>query len=435
MTNAYHAVKMSLYVVCLLVIATGLSSAQSGIKPESLSKSLVTVKAYDKSGELLSDGLGFIFDEDCHVVTTRTLLRGCHRAEIETADGKTYEVKKAARDDCDLNLVRLVPKVKPDELTPVLAAADIPEKDSPVSIVELGNKRHRDITRGTLGIVRIEQLFGTLLGIRCSDSCIISGTGLVYNETGQVLGVAFPKLQGSPDSFVWVVPIWRLMTVTNERYKDLRKWAEELSGQELDSTFQTDLATALQDVLDCEWNEAVTDLERITSENKSSARAWTYLAAAHDYLGDVEAALKASRKAEKIDSQYARSYLFSGQAYMRMQELSKAEKKLKNAIDRQEDLAQAYMLLAALYNRGYGLRTYDVEGNQVSIDGERTKHFSTAAELGRKAIKYDPHFYPAYEELVRSLVESGFKAEAESVLVTANSLRTRVAEFVPVTNR
>lgn len=156
--------------------------------------SVVSVMTYDAKGEPLISGSGF-FVRDGEVVTNVHVLRGAHRVEIRTLEGKgrTYAVPGALAidEEADLALLRVS---LPDERSRALPmSTTLPEEGEPVFVIGNPLRLEGSVSNGIVSAVREVPDLGRIIQTTAPVSHGNSGSPL-FNMRGQVIGIVTVKV-------------------------------------------------------------------------------------------------------------------------------------------------------------------------------------------------------------------------------------------------
>src|SRR2546425_3628086 len=107
--NRHPAFSLLLAVLSLVGIAWE-ALAQDSLIPlvKRIQPAVVTIIAYDATGQPLQQGSGFFISKAGQLVTNRHVLQGAFRAEMKTHDGKAYAVRRVMAEDKEGDLVQVV---------------------------------------------------------------------------------------------------------------------------------------------------------------------------------------------------------------------------------------------------------------------------------------------------------------------------------------
>jgi Flp pilus assembly protein TadD len=156
--------------------------------------SVVSVLTYDAKGEPLISGTGF-FIRPGEVVTNVHVIRGAHRVEIHTLEGKgrTFPVAGALALDEEADLALLSVSVPAERARPLQLASSLPEEGEPVFLIGNPLRLEGSVSDGIVSAVREVPNVGRIIQITAPVSHGNSGSPLM-NMRGQVIGIVTVKV-------------------------------------------------------------------------------------------------------------------------------------------------------------------------------------------------------------------------------------------------
>ncbi|MGA9770652.1 MAG: serine protease [Blastocatellia bacterium] len=157
---------------------------------EKIRPAVVALIAYNDRGEVIEWGNGFFISRDGRLLTSRHLLKGASRAEVQTREGKVYPVNIVIAEDPDLDLIQLLIDLKEDEV-PCLGMADVRAiRGEKVTVFG-----HQHIVSGTVSYVRVLSEPGQSFLISAASVARATG-GPVVNKKGEVIAIATQQAAG-----------------------------------------------------------------------------------------------------------------------------------------------------------------------------------------------------------------------------------------------
>lgn len=156
--------------------------------------SVVSVLTYDSKDEPLISGSGF-FIRPGEVVTNVHVLRGAHRVEIHTLEGKgrTYPVTGALAIDEEADLALLAVDLPEERSRPLPMTNTLPEEGEPVFVIGNPLRLEGSVSDGIVSAVREVPDLGRIIQITAPVSHGNSGSPL-FNMRGQVIGIVTVKV-------------------------------------------------------------------------------------------------------------------------------------------------------------------------------------------------------------------------------------------------
>jgi tetratricopeptide (TPR) repeat protein len=156
--------------------------------------SVVSVLTYDAKGEPLISGTGF-FIRPGEVVTNMHVIRGAHRVEIHTLEGKgrTYPVAGALAVDEEADLALLGVELPSERSRPLTMASALPDEGEQVFVIGNPLRLEGSVSDGIVSAVREVPDLGRIIQITAPVSHGNSGSPLL-NMRGQVIGIVTVKV-------------------------------------------------------------------------------------------------------------------------------------------------------------------------------------------------------------------------------------------------
>jgi len=156
--------------------------------------SVVSVLTYDAKDEALISGSGFYIRAG-EVVTNVHVIRGAHRVEIHTLEGKgrTYQVKGALAVDEEADLALLSVDLPAERSRPLDLTTALPEPGEQVFVIGNPLRLEGSVSDGIVSAVREVPDVGRIIQITAPVSHGNSGSPL-FNMRGQVVGIVTVKV-------------------------------------------------------------------------------------------------------------------------------------------------------------------------------------------------------------------------------------------------
>lgn len=156
---------------------------------EKIRRSVVSVIAYNKKGDVIGQGVGFFVNEVGDLFTRRRIFpAGTHRSEVKTIEGKTYPIIGVAADYTEMDLIRVWVQAPMGTFKPLSGTQSVPTAGERVAVLTGAKTHEQGIIEGTIAEVQ-EEGSGRL--IRVSGSLPQSSHGSpVMNMRGDVIGIA-----------------------------------------------------------------------------------------------------------------------------------------------------------------------------------------------------------------------------------------------------
>jgi S1-C subfamily serine protease len=156
---------------------------------QSAQPAVTTILTYDAADRPIGQGTGFFVSPVGHMVTNHHVLRGAHRAEVRTFDGREYTVRLVLADDEPGDLVRVSVHTAGESVHYLSFGPDLPEIASTVVVVGSPLGLEQTVSHGIVASIRELPRFGTIIQVTAPISPGSSGSPVI-NMKGHVVGVA-----------------------------------------------------------------------------------------------------------------------------------------------------------------------------------------------------------------------------------------------------
>jgi len=156
--------------------------------------SVVSVLTYDAKGEALISGSGF-FVRAGEVVTNMHVIKGAHRVEIHTLEGKgrTYPVTGALAIDDEADLALLKVDMPSDRSRALTMTTALPDEGEQVFVIGNPLRLEGSVSDGIVSAVREVPDLGRIIQVTAPVSHGNSGSPL-FNMRGEVIGIVTVKV-------------------------------------------------------------------------------------------------------------------------------------------------------------------------------------------------------------------------------------------------
>src|SRR5438046_433373 len=156
--------------------------------------SVVSVLTYDAKGEPLISGTGF-FVRPGEVVTNMHVIKGAHRVEIHTLEGKgrTYPVAGALSVDDEGDLALLKVDLPADRSKPLPMTTSLPDEGEQIFVIGNPLRLEGSVSDGIVSAIREVPDLGRIIQVTAPVSHGNSGSPL-FNMRGQVIGIVTVKV-------------------------------------------------------------------------------------------------------------------------------------------------------------------------------------------------------------------------------------------------
>ena len=156
--------------------------------------SVVSVLTYDLKGEPLISGSGF-FVRPGEVMTNMHVIKGAHRVEIHTLEGKgrTYPVTGALAVDEEADLALLKVDLPAERSHPLPMSTALPDEGEQIFVIGNPLRLEGSVSDGIVSAIREVPDLGRIIQVTAPVSHGNSGSPL-FNMRGEVIGIVTVKV-------------------------------------------------------------------------------------------------------------------------------------------------------------------------------------------------------------------------------------------------
>jgi regulator of sirC expression with transglutaminase-like and TPR domain len=162
---------------------------------KSIQPSIAVITTFDLFGNARKQGSGFFIGRggiggyEEHVITNRHVLVGAYKAEVRTADGKTYKVNNMVSEDIEGDLARISVYMFPAEMNHLQLRQELPEVGEKILVIGSPLGLEQTVSDGIVSAIREIPPVGKTIQISAPISSGSSGSPVV-DAYGKVIGVA-----------------------------------------------------------------------------------------------------------------------------------------------------------------------------------------------------------------------------------------------------
>jgi tetratricopeptide (TPR) repeat protein len=323
-----HRVRVTGMVLLLCVAAASAMAAQDdwAALVKKLEPSVVDVYVYDKDGNPLKEGSGFFLGREGDVITDRDLLKGVDHADVKTADGMLYPVRRVLAEDREADLIRISVEIPLAAVHPSPVNASLPQIGEKVVAIRGPSGPGRPFSYGVVLGMREIPAFGKVVQVMIRVSSRYNGSPLV-NRKGEVIGMVTSEWGENIDVF----PAERVMRLLPGKGEPLSQWeservetAEEIYSKGLPYLWKEDYEKALS-----VFNEAV-------KKDPRYANAYFQIGYCNAQLRHYGEAVGAFKEAIRIKPDFVIAHFYLGLAYLELRDKNSAleEYKILKGLDR-----------------------------------------------------------------------------------------------------
>ncbi len=347
MRRAIPHLAVALFLFCTVQFAQAQDSLPDLIRR--VKPSVVSVLTYDAKDQSLISGTGF-FVRPGEVVTNLHVVRGAHRVEIHTLEGKgrTYQVKGTLAVDDEADVALLSVDVPAERSRVVTFASASPEEGEQVFVIGNPLRLEGSVSDGIVSAVREVPNVGNIIQITAPVSHGNSGSPL-FNMRGQVVGIVTVKVTNGQNINLALGS----SRITALPHGALRSF-DELNGRNKSVTQPEVLAELwYRGGIDSLWlgnyDSALNYFETAANRNPRRPETWIQIGYCKVKQGRNDEAIGAYKHALQLLPTSADAYNKLGDAYFYADRFDEAIGAYKQAAQLRPDEAEAYYNLGLAY--------------------------------------------------------------------------------------
>ena len=339
--------------------------------------SVVSVMTYDAKDQSLISGTGF-FVRPGEVVTNLHVIRGAHRVEIHTLEGKgrTYPVKGTIAVDDEADVALLSVNVPAERSRLATLAAALPEEGEQVFVIGNPLRLEGSVSNGIVSAVREVPNVGNIVQVTAPVSHGNSGSPL-FNMRGQVVGIVTVKVTNGQNINL-ALGSSRIASLARGALKSF----DEVNARNKSVTQPEVLAELwYRGGIDSLWlgnyDSALNYFETAANRNPRRPETWIQIGYCKVKQGRNDEAIRAYKRALQLRPNSAEAYNKLGDAYFYANRFDEAIEAYKQAARLRPEEAEAY------YN--LGLAYLEIGDRQSALAQSRLLE-SIDAELNKKLL-------------------------------------------------
>jgi tetratricopeptide (TPR) repeat protein len=339
--------------------------------------SVVSVLTYDLKGEPLISGSGF-FVRPGEVMTNVHVIKGAHRVEIHTLEGKgrTYQVAGALAVDEEADLALLKVDLPVERSRPLSMSATLPDEGEQVFVIGNPLRLEGSVSNGIVSAIREVPDLGRIIQVTAPVSHGNSGSPL-FNMRGEVIGIVTVKVTNGQNINL-ALGVSRIAALQG---RDLASF-DQLSAKGKPGTQPEALAEVwYRGGIDSLWlgnyDNALNYFETAANRNPRRPETWIQIGYCKVKQGRNEEAIRAYKRAIQLRPNSGEAYNKLGDAYFFGGRFPEAIASYQEAARIRPNDAEAY------YNLGLA---YIETGDRAAALAQSRRLESIDAELNRKLL-------------------------------------------------
>lgn len=339
--------------------------------------SVVSILTYDLKGEPLISGSGF-FVRPGEVMTNVHVIKGAHRVEIHTLEGKgrTYPVAGALAIDEEADLALLKVDLPAERSRPLSISSTLPDEGEQVFVIGNPLRLEGSVSNGIVSAIREVPDLGRIIQVTAPVSHGNSGSPL-FNMHGEVIGIVTVKVTNGQNINL-ALGVSRIVTM---RGSDLLSFdqlsAKGRSGTQPDALAEVWYRGGIDSLWLGNYDNALNYFETAANRNPRRPETWIQIGYCKVKQGRNDEAIRAYKKAIQLRPSSSEAYNKLGDAYFFGGRFPEAITSYQEAARIHPNEPEAY------YNLGLA---YLETGNRDAALAQSRRLESIDAEMNRKLL-------------------------------------------------
>jgi tetratricopeptide (TPR) repeat protein len=339
--------------------------------------SVVSVLTYDLKGEPLISGSGF-FVRPGEVMTNMHVIKGAHRVEIHTLEGKgrTYPVAGALAIDEEADLALLKVDLPAERSHPLALTNALPDEGEQVFVIGNPLRLEGSVSNGIVSAIREVPDLGRIIQVTAPVSHGNSGSPL-FNMRGEVIGIVTVKVtNGQNINLALGVP--RIAALHGTQPISFEQVvAKGKPGTQPEALAEVWYRGGIDSLWLGNYDNALNYFETAANRNPRRPETWIQIGYCKVKQGRNEEAIRAYKRAIQLRPSSSEAYNKLGDAYFFGGRLEEAIASYKEAARIRPDEPEAY------YNLGLA---YLENGDRQSALAQAKRLDTLDAELNKKLL-------------------------------------------------
>ena len=310
--------------------------------------SVVSVLTYDAKGEPLISGSGF-FIRPGEVVTNSHVIRGAHRVEIHTLDGKgrTYPVAGAFAVDEEADLALLSVNLPAERSRPLTLSNTLPDEGEQVFVIGNPLRLEGSVSDGIVSAVREVPDLGRIIQITAPVSHGNSGSPL-FNMRGQVIGIVTVKVTNGQNINL-ALGVSRITSLARGQLISFDQVAVKKPATQPELLAELWYRGGIDSLWLGNYDSALNYFETAANRNPRRPETWIQIGYCKVKQGRNDEAIRAYKRALQLRPTSADAYNKLGDAYFYAGRFNEAIEAYGHAARLQPDQPEAYYNLGLAY--------------------------------------------------------------------------------------
>ncbi len=189
------------FLIALFLITGGRHAGAASSQNDIVRKvrpATVMIIVYDRTGNPVVQGSGFLFRSYGHVITNYHVLGRATMAKARTFDGREFNIKSIVAENADDDLIEAIVDVSSGTMPFLMPAGTVPKRGDSVMVIGSPLGVDKVVSQGTVHSIQEIAKYGKCIVHSAHSFHGSSGSPLV-NDQGEVIGIESAGVEGRPD--------------------------------------------------------------------------------------------------------------------------------------------------------------------------------------------------------------------------------------------
>ena len=338
--------------------------------------SVVSVLTYDLKGEPLISGSGF-FVRPGEVMTNMHVIKGAHRVEIHTLEGKgrTYPVAGALAIDEEADLALLKVDLPAERSRPLTITSALPDEGEQIFVIGNPLRLEGSVSNGIVSAIREVPDLGRIIQVTAPVSHGNSGSPL-FNMRGEVIGIVTVKVTNGQNINL-ALGVTRIAALSGKELTSFDQVAAKGKPTQPEALAEVWYRGGIDSLWLGNYDNALNYFETAANRNPRRPETWIQIGYCKVKQGRNDEAIRAYKRAIQLRPNSAEAYNKLGDAYFFGGRFEEAISSYKEAARIHPDDPEAY------YNLGLA---YLETGDRAAALAQAKRLDSLDADLNRKLL-------------------------------------------------
>jgi tetratricopeptide (TPR) repeat protein len=336
--------------------------------------SVVSILTYDLKGEPLISGSGF-FVRPGEVMTNMHVIKGAHRVEIHTLEGKgrTYPVAGALAVDEEADLALLRVDLPAERSHPLTITTTLPDEGERIFVIGNPLRLEGSVADGIVSAIREVPDLGRIIQVTAPVSHGNSGSPL-FNMHGEVIGIVTVKVTNGQNINL-ALGVSRIAALHGSEVMSFDQVAAKgKAGNQPEALAEVWYRGGIDSLWLGNYDNALNYFETAANRNPRRPETWIQIGYCKVKQGRNEEAIRAYKRAIQLRPNSSEAFNKLGDAYFFGGRFTEAIASYQEAVRIQPEDPEGYYNLGLAYMETGDRESALAQARRLqAIDGELNK--------------------------------------------------------------